>query len=74
MCRQMRNSFFDENIWDCSISAFEHEIKTFGGGGEVGRRGDRSVLRFLSINLLFECLRFPFLKKSRGTKSCYVKI
>ena len=26
---------FHENIWGCSISAFEHEIKSFGGGSDV---------------------------------------
>lgn len=76
MCRQMWNSFFDENIWDCSISAFEREIKTFGGGDEVGWGGIKSVLRFFWV--LVYCLNvldfFFKKKKGRKQKSCYVKI
>jgi hypothetical protein len=32
---------FHENIWGCSISAFEHEIKSFGGGSDVLGWGNR---------------------------------
>lgn len=40
-CADKWETVFDENIWGCSISAFEHEIKSFGAGGDVlgGGRG-----------------------------------
>lgn len=64
---------FDENIWGCSISAFEHEIKFLGAGGKVvgvGVGAERHCAEVLWVLIYFLNVLdgFPPPKKEENKK------